>query len=587
MINKKTNKINNKYWVFKRLLDYLKDYKGKLIIAIIISTMSNIFLLLGPVLIGFCLDATKGGIGLVDFNTIYFYSGILLFLFLSSSILNYILAIIMVTVSQSISYKMRMEAFEKMNNLPIDYFDQNPTGDLISKITYDIETVNNSLANDTIQLFTTVITVIGSFIMMIYLSASLALVFSFTIPLSFLFARHKTKKLHPLYSKRSVNRGKLNSFIEEKISGHKTIKVYNQQDIVNEDFAIRNKISTEANFDADYYSGTVHPTMNMLNNIALSLTATFGSILYLYGSLSIGSISSFVLYSRKFSGPINEAANILSELQSSIAAAERVFKLIDEEAESSIIEEIFQDPDLTGTVKFDNLYFSYLENEVVLKNINLDIKKGTVIAIVGPTGSGKTTIINLLLRFYDPQKGSISFNNKDIQEQSREDIRSLYSIVLQDSWIFYGTIFENISYGKTSSSMEDVINLCKTIGIHDFITKLPKGYETNLIKEGIEISQGQKQLITIARAFLVDAEMVILDEATSNIDTKTEKLIQKAMEKLMENKTCFIVAHRLSTIRNADRILVINNGKIVEEGNHEKLLKGKGYYYDLYTSQAF
>jgi ATP-binding cassette subfamily B protein len=396
-----------------------------------------------------------------------------------------------------------------------------------------------------------------------------------------------TGKTRPLFRKRSAKLGELNGFVEEIISGQKVIKAYHQEDVMIERFDEKNNESVEAFFNAEYYSSMVGPSVNFVNNLSLTLVSVFGAILYLLGNLSIGNVSSFVLYSRKFSGPINELANISSELQSALAAAERVFRVIDEPTEpkddSDAIE--LTEMEIKGDVEMKGLKFGYLPDKIIINDLNLSAKSGDLVAIVGPTGAGKTTLINLLMRFYDPQGGSITIDGIDVSHLTRKSLRKAFAMVLQDTWLFQGTIFENIAYGKKEATLEEVIEVAKAAKIHTYIMHLPNGYDTVLNEDGINISQGQKQLLTIARAMLLDAKMLILDEATSNVDTRTELQIQDAMRQLMKGKTCFVIAHRLSTIQNADTILVVDGGNIVEQGTHHALLEKKGLYAEMYYSQ--
>ena len=577
----------NRKKVLMRLWRYLYQYKRYLAGAMILTFSTNILSLIGPSLAGYAIDAFGTTKGQVDFDKVFFYIFWMLGLYLFSSIFAYLLAMLMISLSQKVVYKMRKDVFEHLADLPVGYFDRNQTGDIISRITYDIDTINTSLSNDVIQIFTSIITVIGSLVMMIIISPSLVLVFVVTIPISIVLTRFMTGKTRPLFRKRSAKLGELNGFVEEIISGQKVIKAYHQEDVMIERFDEKNNESVEAFFNAEYYSSMVGPSVNFVNNLSLTLVSVFGAILYLLGNLSIGNVSSFVLYSRKFSGPINELANISSELQSALAAAERVFRVIDEPTEpkddSDAIE--LTEMAIKGDVEMEHLKFGYSQDKIVIKDLNLSAKSGDLVAIVGPTGAGKTTLINLLMRFYDPQGGSITIDGIDISHLTRKSLRKAFAMVLQDTWLFQGTIFENIAYGKKGATLEEVIEVAKAAKIHSYIMHLPSGYDTVLNEDGINISQGQKQLLTIARAMLLDAKMLILDEATSNVDTRTELQIQDAMRSLMKGKTSFVIAHRLSTIQNADTILVVDGGNIVEQGKHQELLAKKGLYAEMYFSQ--
>jgi ATP-binding cassette subfamily B protein len=534
---------------------------------------------------GFAIDAIEPGKGLVVFQTVFYYAGWMILFYIISSILSYILSLLMIRLSQKIVRKMREDVFTKLVDLPVGYFDRNQAGDIISRISYDIDTVNTSLSTDVVQIFASVIAVVGSLIMMIVISPQLVLVMLVTIPLSIFYTRYMAKKVRPLFRKRSAKLGELNGFVEEMVSGQKTIKAYAAESSVMSRFDNLNSETVQAYYTAEYYSSMTGPTVNFVNNLSLSLITVFGAILYLFGHMTLGNISSFVQYSRKFSGPINEAANIISELQSAAAAAERVFKLMDEQPEAPDREGAEDLKEVHGDVILQEVSFGYLPEKTIIKKLHLHAKPGSLTAIVGPTGAGKTTIINLLMRFYDVWEGKIFVDGKETRDLTRKSLRKAYAMVLQDTWMFQGTIFDNIAYGKEDATMEEVVAAAKMTGMHTYIKRLPQGYDTIVNEDGLNISKGQKQLLTIARAMLLDAKMLILDEATSNVDTRTEIKIQKAMRKLMEEKTCFVIAHRLSTIQGADNILVVDQGNVVEQGTHKELMEKMGYYYRLYNSQ--
>lgn len=571
--------------VLIRLWGYLCRHKALLLAALLLTLVSNVLALIGPALSGRAIDAIGTEAGKVDFPLVFAYCGLMLGFYIVSSVLAYILSVLMIHFSQKVVFQMREDVFQKLARLPVPFFDAHQTGDIVSRISYDIDTVNASLSNDLLQIATSVITVVGSLGMMLSISPVLVLVFAITVPASIVFTRYMTRKVRPLFRNRSIKLGELNGFVEEIISGQKTTKAYHREAYFLGRFDERNKEAVDAYYKADYYGSMTGPSVNFINNLSLAFVSIFGAILFLFNHLSLGALSSFVLYSRKFSGPINEIANIISELQSACAAAERVFRLIDEEPEPADMPGALQLQEVDGDVQMEHVRFGYLPNKTIIHDLNLRAAPGKLIAIVGPTGAGKTTIINLLMRFYDPDSGSIRLDGHEITQVTRSSLRLSYAMVLQDTWLFSGTIFDNIAYGKKGATLEDVVAAAKAAHIHSFIRRLPHGYDTVLDGEGTSISQGQKQLLTIARAMLLDARMLILDEATSNVDTRTELRIQEAMRTLMTGKTCFVIAHRLSTIRNADTILVVQNGDIVEQGNHEQLMRKSGIYASLYRSQ--
>ena len=574
-------------YIIKRLWKYLSPYKWLLALAAALSIGGNALALIGPKLSGFAIDAIEA-VGGVDFAGVFKYAGLMIAFYAASSVISYILANLMIRLSRKAVYSMRRDAFNTLASLPVSFFDTHQTGDVISVISYDIDTINSSLSSDLVQMIASVITVCGSFVMMLSISPHLILVFVVTIPISVLFTRFRSKRVRPLYRRRSKKLGELNGFIEEITSGLKTTKAYSREQVFIDRFDVKNDEAVEANYEADHFSCITGPTVTFINNLSLALISIFGALMYMAGGITLGNISSFVLYSRKFSGPINEFANIISDLQSALAAAERVLRLIDEKGEPADRPNaavLGADAPVRGDVRLDGVSFGYSEGQTVLNNVTFNAERGRVIAIVGPTGCGKTTIINLLMRFYDATTGEIRVDGSEVRDVTRSSLRGAYTMVLQDTWLFHGTVFENIAYGKKDVTREDVERAAKAARIHGYIMSLPDGYDTVLSDNGVNISKGQKQLLTIARAMLLDSPMLILDEATSNVDTQTERSIQDAMLKLMNGRTCFVIAHRLSTIRHADNIIVLSDGRIVEHGRHDELLAKRGAYYTMYHAQ--
>lgn len=581
----KENKEQSTKYILKRMSKYLYKYKFTIIISIILTIVSNIFALVGPMLSGYAIEVIEKGNGNIDFSKIFYYAFLMIVFYFCSSILSYIISIIMVKTARNVVYSLRKDAFDTLLNLPLSYFDKNSIGDVLSKITYDIDTMGSTLSTDLINILTSIVTLVGSFFMMFTISKKLLLIFFITIPMSAISTKYITNKTRPLFRKRAKKIGDLNGFVEENISGLKIIKAYNKESKSIDEFRNINKNAVDAYYNAEYYGSMTVALISFINNISLAFISTIGSILYLKNEMSLGQISSFVLYSRKFSGPIREISNLISDMQSSFAASERVFRFIDEKREEDDKVDAVKLEKVHGKIDMQNVTFSYDLNEKVLENLNINAKPNTVVAIVGPTGCGKTTIINLIMKFYNRDNGQILVNDKNIDDITKKSMRQAYAMVLQDTWLFEGSIYENIAYGNENATLEDVKRVAKLAQIDDFIEKLPNGYNTIISGNGDNISKGQKQLINIARAMLIDAKMLILDEATSNIDSKTEIQIQNALLEIMKGKTCFIIAHRLSTIKNADQILVLNNGKIVEQGKHEELLEEDGFYANLFKSQ--
>ena len=585
LLSNKTSRPKDTKGTLRRLLSYLSAFRIPMAIAVVLSLGTNLLALAGPKLAGQAISAVDKGKGKVDFSTVAYYTRLMLIIYVASAICSFILSVLMMKVGRAVGKKLRREVFDKLMRTPVSYFDTHQTGDIISRVSYDIDVISNSLSTDVVQILASIITVVGAFIMMLTVCPPLVLAVLVTIPLSVFYTRYITRKARPLLSKRSAMYGEMNGFSEEMFSGQKTIQAYAHEDLTISDFDGINEQTCEAFYNADYIASKIGPSISFINNLSLALTAMFGSLFYMNGVINLGQISSFVLYTRKFSGPINEVANIANELLSAPAAAERVFNLLNEKDEVADLKDAEDLTEVRGEVELEDINFSYRPEKPILRDVNLHAEAGKMIAIVGPTGSGKTTIINLLMRFYEPVSGQIYVDDVPHEHYTMESLRRAYALVLQDTWVFHGTIYDNIAYGRIGATREEVIEAAKAAHIHHYIMCLPQGYDTVITEDGGNISKGQKQLLTIARAMLYDAKMLILDEATSNVDTRTERRIQKAMRTLMKDKTCFVIAHRLSTIQNADTILVIGDGTIVESGTHEELMARRGRYYSLYQAQ--
>lgn len=581
--------------IFLRLSKYVLQQWPLFILALLLTLGANQLSLLGPKYSGAAIDAIELKNG-VDFPVVWKNIGFMLGCYVISALLSYMLSVVMLNLSQRIIYKMRKQVFEKLTTLPVSYFDTHATGDIISHLSYDIDTINSTLSHDLIQVMTSLYTVVGSLVFMWQISRPMILIFVLTVPVSILFTRYRSKIVRPRFRARAKKYGELNGFAEEMLTGSRTISAYGREDEISSRFNKINDEAMDAFYKAEYQGALLFPTINLINNISLTLVAVMGGILYMYSQngavlatsafyITLGGVAQFVQYSRKFAGPINEFSNILHEFQSAFSAAERVFAILDEEPEKVDAADAKELNDTKGDVSLNDVTFGYTEDKTVLKNVFVKAKRGQTVAIVGPTGAGKTTIINLLMRFYDPQSGKILIDGIPSVDLKREDLRRAFTMVLQDTWLFCGSIYDNIVYGREDATPEEVYAAAKSAKIHNYIESLPDGYDTILSDDGVNISKGQKQLITIARAFLSKAPILILDEATSNVDSRTEIQIQNAMTDLMKDKTCFIIAHRLSTIQNADTILVVKDGAIIEQGNHEQLIKQGGFYYSLYHSQ--
>ena len=569
----------------KRLWKTLSPFWNIIIVVGLLSLLSCVLSLLGPYFCGEAINEVEKGAGAIDFSLVWKWALLMLFSYILSEAVYLSINLIMVKISKKTAYMLRKECFDKLHRLPVSVFDDNSAGDIISRVSYDVDVVATSIQADISQIITTVITVLGSFFMMLKISLPLSVVTMVTLPITVFYTIHIKGITRPLYSKRSEKYGEMNGFVEEMFSGEKTIQAYGYEENVSRQFASINKEASDAYFNADVRGVTIGPTMGMMNNLSLALNGTLGSILYMFSYATLGQLSSFILYSRKFAGPINELANIMNELFSALSAAERIFSFLDMEEERKDKEGAIEIEKGEGNIEVRDVSFSYSPEKEILHNVSFSAEKGKTLAIVGETGAGKTIIINLLMRFYYPEKGKILIDGIDSTDIKVHSQRRQFAMVLQDTWLFRGTVYDNIAYGREGATREEVVEAAKKAGIHYFISTLDKGYDTVISEDGGNISKGQKQLLTIARAFLSNSPVLILDEATSNVDTSTEKRVQEAMTALMKGRTAIVIAHRLSTIENADEIIVMSNGSVVEKGTHSSLLEKKGAYYKLYRSQ--
>ena len=569
----------------KRLWKTLSPFWNIIIVVGLLSLLSCVLSLLGPYFCGEAINEVEKGAGAIDFSLVWKWALLMLFSYILSEGVYLSINLIMVKISKKTAYMLRKECFDKLHRLPVSVFDDNSAGDILSRVSYDVDVVATSIQADISQIITTVITVLGSFFMMLNISLPLSVVTMVTLPITVLYTIHIKGITRPLYSKRSEKYGEMNGFVEEMFSGEKTIQAYGYEENVSRQFASINEDASDAYFNADVRGVTIGPTMGMMNNLSLALNGTLGSILYMFSYATLGQLSSFILYSRKFAGPINELANIMNELFSALSAAERIFSFLDMEEERKDKEGAIEIEKGEGNIEVRDVSFSYFPEKEILHNVSFSAEKGKTLAIVGETGAGKTTIINLLMRFYYPERGKIFIGGIDSTDIKVHSQRRQFAMVLQDTWLFRGTVYDNIAYGREGATREEVVEAAKKAGIHYFISTLDKGYDTVISEDGGNISKGQKQLLTIARAFLSNSPVLILDEATSNVDTSTEKRVQEAMTALMKGRTAIVIAHRLSTIENADEIIVMSNGSVVEKGTHSSLLEKKGAYYKLYRSQ--
>lgn len=574
----------------KKLLKRIAEYKVLIIAAFVFAIGSTIFSIISPKILGNAtteiytgIVAKINGTGGINFLAIKKILICLVILYLISAIFNYIQSLIMTGVSQRASYKLRREISHKLNKLPMSYFDKQNTGDILSIITNDIDTLQLNLNQSLTQFVSSIVTVIGIFIMMCTINVTLAIVTALVLPVASVIVMLIVGKSQKHFVNQQNYLANVDAQVEEMVSGHTVIKAFNAETKTIKAFDKDNELLFEAGFKAQFLSGLMHPIMNFVGNLNYAIIAILGAIFAIKGRITVGNIQSFIQYSKNFTNPIAQLAQISSQIQSMIAASERVFNFLDNE--EYVDEGVNVATKVKGNVEFKNVKFGYNEDKIIIKNFNAKVKAGEKIAIVGPTGAGKTTIVKLLMRFYELNDGEIMLDGKNIKDYKREELESVFAMVLQDTWLFNGTILDNLRYGNLNASDAEVIDAAKTASADYFIRTLPDGYNMVLNEETNNISGGQKQLLTIARAILANPKVLILDEATSNVDTRTEELIQKAMDKVMEGRTSFIIAHRLSTIKNADLILVMNEGDIVEVGRHEELLKKNGFYAKIYNSQ--
>jgi ATP-binding cassette, subfamily B, multidrug efflux pump len=579
----KREKVQDARGTLKRLWKYLSYKKGLLLSVLVMVMISSVASLLGPFLVGMAIDdfiVTK------DRNGIVVLIGSLIVIYIFHSLSIWLQNIWMIRVSQDTVYRLRKDLFHIFHQLPIPFFDRRQHGELMSRVTNDIDNVSSTLNSSFIQILSSILTLIGTVTVMLWLSPLLTLITLTVIPIMFFGLRWITNRTGRLFKEYQQNLGDLNGFIEETISGHSIIKTFSREEMVKAELEQKNERLRRAGYWADTYSGFIPKLMNVLNNLSFAIIAGVGGIFALNGMITIGVIVIFAEYARQFTRPLNELANQFNTLLSAVAGAERVFHILDEEVEGKENHGVENISSIKGEITFQHVSFSY--NRVdgkILEDVSFTIKPGETLALVGPTGAGKTTITNILSRFYEIDSGSVLVDGRDIQNISRENLREHMGFVLQDSYLFEGTIRENIRYGRLTASDREVEEAAKLANAHSFIEKLPNGYDTVLRQEGSGISQGQKQLLSIARAILSDPSLLILDEATSSIDTVTEVKIQEALGRLMKDRTSIVVAHRLNTIQRADQILVINDGKVIENGTHESLLEEEGFYYELFNSQ--
>jgi ATP-binding cassette, subfamily B, multidrug efflux pump len=569
----------------KRLWQYFGKERRMLSFIFIFIVIDAALMLLAPFLIGKAIDAMRSNGGKVDFDFLEVMIIILIAVYMTDSILTFLQGWLMAGVSQRIVKSLRDSLFKKLQKLPVSFFDSRSHGELMSRLSNDVDNISNTISQSTTQLMSGIVIITGSLIMMIILSPLLTLASLITVPLVFLLARTIAKRTSVLFKSQQVELGKLNGHIEETISGIEIVKAFNHEEKVIEEFDVVNTKLREVGLKAQIWSGFLMPIMNVINNLGFAVVAVAGGILAVKGLITIGAIASFITYSRQFVRPLNDLANIFNILQSGVAGAERVFEIMDEQEETNDPPHAINLENPKGHVIFENVSFGYRPDVPILKNVSFEADIGSSTALVGPTGAGKTTIVNLLTRFYDVTSGRILLDGHDIREYTRDSLRRCFGFVLQDTYLFSGTIKENIKYGKSDATDDEVERAARMANADTFINRLPNKYETVLSENGGNLSQGQRQLLAIARVILAKPSLLILDEATSSIDTRTERHIQEALLTLMENRTSFIIAHRLNTIRDADTIMVIDHGEIIEKGSHEALMSLQGKYHSMFYNQ--
>ncbi len=592
-LGKQTEKAKDFKGTTKKLIkNYLSNYKLAIMIVILFAIGSTIFSIVGPKILGNAtteifnglVSKLSGGNG-IDFGKIAQILLTLLTLYLISALFSLIQGFTMTGVSQKLTYRLRNDLVAKINKLPMYYFDKKAKGEVLSIITNDIDTVSQNLNQSITQIITAICTLIGILIMMLSISVEMTFISILILPITIFIVKNIVGKSQKYFKKQQDYLGHVNGQVEEIYGGHTIVKAFNGEEKAVEEFSKANKELYHSAWKSQFLSGLIHPIMNFVGNVGYVAVAILGGYLAIQGKITVGNIQSFIQYNKQFTQPINQIAQVSAMLQAMVAAAERVFEFLEEKEEAEDVQNPKSIEGIKGNVSFDHVQFGYDEDRVIINDFSATIKDGQKIAIVGPTGAGKTTIVKLLMRFYDVNKGAILVDGINIQDFKREDLRKMFGMVLQDTWLFGGTIKDNIRYSKPEASDSEVIEATKAAHVHHFIKTLPKAYDMVLNEESSNVSAGQKQLLTIARVILADPKILILDEATSSIDTRTEIQIQSAMDNLMKGRTSFIIAHRLSTIKNADLILVMNHGDIVEQGNHEELLKKGGFYADLYNSQ--